>query len=25
VTTDPPELKQFDEHKIFELVADEQP
>jgi hypothetical protein len=25
VTTDPPELKQFDEHKTFELVADEQP
>jgi hypothetical protein len=25
VTTDPPELKRFDEHKIFELVADERP
>ena len=25
VTTDPPELKQFDEHKVFELVGDEQP
>jgi hypothetical protein len=25
ITTDPPELKQFDEHKVFELVADEQP
>jgi hypothetical protein len=24
VTTDPPELKRFDDHKIFELVADEQ-
>jgi hypothetical protein len=25
ITTDPPDLKQFDEHKVFELVADEQP
>src|SRR3954452_14476955 len=25
VTTDPPELKQFDEQKVFELVADERP
>jgi hypothetical protein len=25
VTTDPPELKQFGEHKVFELVADELP
>jgi hypothetical protein len=25
VTTDPPELKHFDEQRIFELVADEQP
>jgi hypothetical protein len=25
ITMDPPELKQFDEHKVFELVSDAQP